>query len=130
MFFHVKRHHRLNQLFRAQGLLACTLSILLLSAAGPATARIARLDITSVQSPTFGGTSFGRVGAYEKLVGTAFGEVDPDDPRNSVITDIRLAPRNSRGMVEYSMDVCILAPIDRSRGNHRVLFEVNNRGSK
>ena len=130
MFFHVNRHHRSKYWFWSQGLLAAALGILLLGSAEPAAARITRLDITNVQSPTFGGTSFGHVGAYEKLVGKAFGEVDPDDPRNSVITDIRHAPRNSAGMVEYSMDVYILAPIDRSRGNHRVLFEVNNRGSK
>jgi hypothetical protein len=28
-------------------------------------------------------------------------ELDPRDPRNAVITDILLAPRNARGMVEY-----------------------------
>ena len=29
------------------------------------------------QTATFGGTAFGTVGQYEKLRGTAFGEVDP-----------------------------------------------------
>ena len=38
----------------------------------------------------------------------AYGEVDPKDPLNAVITDIELAPRNSRGNVEYSMDISIL----------------------
>src|SRR5258707_3604723 len=47
------------------------------------------------QSATFGGTSFGSVGQYEKLRGTAFGELDPLAPGNSVITDIELAPRNA-----------------------------------
>ena len=50
-----------------------------------------------------------------KLVGRAFGEVDPNDPRNAVIADIALAPRNARGMVEYSTDIYILRPVDRSR---------------
>src|SRR5262249_12506561 len=63
------------------------------------------------QSPTFGGLSFGTVGQYEKLRGTARGELDPNDRRNRVITDIQLAPRNANGMVEYSMDVFILKPI-------------------
>lgn len=31
---------------------------------------------------------------------TAFGEVDPTDPKNSVIVDISLAPRNARGHVK------------------------------
>src|SRR5215813_7816186 len=94
-----------------------------------AEARITRIVITRVESPTFGGASFGDVGQYEKLVGRAFGEVDPADPRNAVIADISLAPRNSRGMVEYSTDIYILRPIDRSRGNHRLFFELNNRGN-
>ena len=80
------------------------------------------------QSPTFGGLSFGSVGQYEKLRGAAFGELDPSDPRNAVITDIELAPRNDRGMVEYSMDIFILKPINLSAGNHRLLFDFNNRG--
>src|SRR5207249_12047945 len=29
---------------------------------------------------------------------------DPNDPLNEVITDIKLAPRNAHGMVEYNMD--------------------------
>jgi hypothetical protein len=72
--------------------------------------------------------SFGPVGQYEKLRGTAYGEIDPSDPRNAVITDIQLAPVNARGMVEYSMDIFILKPINLSNGNHRLLFDFNNRG--
>src|SRR5262249_38811185 len=96
----------------------------------PASARITHVEITSVQSPTFGGSSFGSIGQYEKVVGKVFGEVDPDDRRNTAITDIRIAPRNARGMVEYSMDIYILRPVDTSKGNRRVLFEINNRGNK
>ena len=54
----------------------------------------------SRESPTFGGYSWPGVGQYEKLVGKAFGEVDPTDPQNSVIVDILLAPRNAKGHVE------------------------------
>jgi hypothetical protein len=86
------------------------------------------LDPARSQSPTFGGRSFGSVGQYEKLRGTAYGEIDPMDPRNALITDIQLAPVNARGMVEYSMDVFILKPINLRTGNHRVLFDFNNRG--
>ncbi len=92
-------------------------------------ARITRIEITRVESPTFEGTSFGDVGQYEKLAGKIYGEVDPDDPLNSVITDIALAPRNGNGMVEYSADIYILRPIDPSKGNHRILYEAPNRGS-
>jgi hypothetical protein len=93
-----------------------------------ATARITHIQITRIESPTFGGTSFGSVGQYEKLAGRAFGEVDPTDPADSLIADITLAPKNSGGKVEYSTDIYILRPIDRSKGNHRLFFEINNRG--
>jgi hypothetical protein len=94
-----------------------------------AEAHITRLVIVRVESPTFEGTSFGTVGQYEKLVGRAFGEVDPNDPYNALIVDIGLAPRNARGLVEYSTDVYILRPVDRSKGNGRLFFEINNRGN-
>src|SRR5947209_3911699 len=93
-----------------------------------AEAQITRIEITRVESPTFEGMAFGDVGLYEKIVGRAFGEVDPQDPRNAAITDISLAPRNARGMVEYSTDLYILRPVDPSKGNHRGFFEINNRG--
>jgi hypothetical protein len=83
-------------------------SAFLASLRGPAEARITRIEITNVQSPTFEGTSFGTTGQYEKLVGRVFGEVDPKDPRNAVITDIKLAPANEHGMVEYSGNIMII----------------------
>lgn len=101
---------------------------IVLGVALPAHARITRIEITRVE-PTFDGTSFGSVGKYEKLVGRAYGEVDPKDRRNAVIVDIQLAPRNARGMVEYSTDIYILRPIDPAKRNHRVLFDINNRGA-
>lgn len=91
---------------------------------------ITRIVIDSVQSPTFDGLSFGQVGQYEKLVGRAYGELDPDSPLNAVITDIELAPRNARGRVEYSTDFYILKPRDPARGNRVLLFDVTNRGNK
>ena len=77
-----------------------------------AEARIVRIEITSRETPTFEGRAFGEVGPYEKLRGKAYGELDPVDPRNAVIADIQLAPRNANGKVEYSMDIFILKPID------------------
>lgn len=105
-----------------------------------ATARstgIVRITINSTtdatapsQNPTFGGTSFGSVGPYQKIIGTASGVLDPNDPHNSVITDLQLAPRNAQGMVEYSMDFYILTPADPTKGNHKVFMEPVNRGGK
>ena len=115
----------LNVMLAVAGALLC---------ASLAEARVTRIEITSVESPTFEGRSFGpngAVGAYEKLRGRAYGELDPADPKNAVITDIELAPRNpATGKVEYSMDIYILRPVDLQKGNRKVYMEVNNRGGK
>jgi hypothetical protein len=94
-----------------------------------AEARVSKIKIIRTESPTFEGRSFGDIGKYEKLVGRVVGELDPTDRRNAVITDISLAPRNARGKVEYETDIMILRPIDRSKGNHKVWYELTNRGS-
>ena len=70
-------------------------SLCAVAAATSAQARITRISITKVELPAFDGRAFGGVGQYEKLVGRATGEVDPSDPRNAIITDIALAPRNA-----------------------------------
>src|SRR5687767_333897 len=103
-------------------------SLCLLASVSPAHARIIRIDITRTESPTFGDATFGDSGRYEKLIGRAFGEIDPADPRNRLIVDLDLAPRNQRGMVEYSTDVIIFRPVDTSKGNRRLFYEINNRG--
>ena len=101
-----------------------------LCTAPAAQARIVRIEITSRQSPTFEGRSFGAVGQYEKLRGKAYGEIDPTLPQNALITDIQLAPRNARGMVEYATDIYILRPVDPSKGNHKLIMDIPNRGAK
>jgi hypothetical protein len=96
----------------------------------PTEAGITRIQIISTESPTFGGYSWPGVGQYERIVGKAFGEVDPADPKNAVIVDIALAPRNVRGKVEYAFDFYILKPIDLRQGAHKVMYEPPNRGAK
>jgi hypothetical protein len=108
-------------------LTALALSIVV--GAQPAHARLTSIVINT-RVPAYGGMSFGNTGAYEDLTGTAFYELDPDDPVNEVITDIKLAPRNSRGMVEFSADIEILKPVDMSKSNGVLFYEDVNRGSK
>src|SRR6202007_1455059 len=67
---------------------------------------------------------------FERVTGRAHGEVDPNSPENSIIQDIALAPRNARGMVEYTTDVEILRPAERQKGNGILFFNVVNRGNK
>ena len=94
-----------------------------------AEARIVRIEVARTES-AFGGASFGSIGPYERVVGRAYGEVDPAAPGNAVIQDIELAPRNARGMVEYSTDIDIMRPADPRRGNGVLLFNILNRGNK
>ena len=97
--------------------------------AAPSEARITRIEITKVE-PAFGGQTFGDVGAYERVTGRAYGEVDPSLPANAIIQDIGLAPRNAKGSVEYVTDIDILRPADPSKGNGILFFNVVNRGNK
>jgi hypothetical protein len=118
----VPRTRRKNWIF-ALSLFFATIAGL----APTAQARISRITITS-NEPAYGGASFGTVGAYRFVTGIAYGEVDPKDRRNALIQDIELAPRNAKGMVEYSTPFQLLMPADASKGNRTLLFEIVNRG--
>ena len=96
----------------------------LLLCAAPALAQVARFEMEAPR-PAFGGA-----GAYELLVGRATIALDPADPRNAVIADIALAPRNAQGRVEATADVVILRPTDPSRANGTLLVEPPNRGRR
>ncbi|MEE4116042.1 MAG: alpha/beta hydrolase domain-containing protein [Marinilabiliaceae bacterium] len=73
--------------------------------------------------------SFGKVGQYEKISGTIYYEIDPSNPANALIVDLKLAPVNERGMVECSGDFILIKPLNMSKGNGRLLYDVNNRGN-
>jgi hypothetical protein len=96
----------------------------------PADARVTKIVIDKVESPTFEGQEFGPVGKYEKLIGRVFGEVDPNTPENIEIVNLDKAPKTANGHVLYSTDLYILKPIDLSRGNSKILYGVLNRGNK
>lgn len=93
-------------------------------------AQVTRIVIDSVASPAFGGASYGTVGQYETIAGRAFGELDPADRRNSIITDLQLAPRNARGRVEYVATFFVVKPIDMSKSSHLLWHDVPNRGGR
>ena len=95
----------------------------------PAHARITEINVQKVE-PFANGATFGNAGAYERVWGVAKGELDPNDARNKVIVNLDKAPRNSFGRVEYEVEWFMLRPADASKGNHKLLFEVTNRGRK
>lgn len=101
-------------LFRLVPLLALFASI--------APARLIHIDVAA-RTP-IPGTS------YERIEGKARFALDPNAAANQIISDIRYAPVNRSGEVEFSADLYMLKPRDAARGNHAVIFEVSNRGGK
>ena len=94
-----------------------------------ASADVVRIEVDS-RAELAGGKSFGLAGPYEKLAGTIYFAVDPDNSANRIITDIALAPRNADGLVEFRSDFFVIKPKDVERGNGTLLYEVSNRGGK
>jgi hypothetical protein len=99
-----------------------------LAAGGSAEARIVRLDIQQTEAEAFEGKAFGAAGPYEVLSGVAHGELDPKDPHNAIIQDLAFAPRNARGMVEYSATFSLARPRDMSKASGVLIYQVVNRG--
>ena len=91
-----------------------------------AVTRVELVDRTDVA----GGASYGAAGPYECITARAYFAVDPKLPRNRIIADIDLAPRNAEGLVEFSADVYVLKPRDPAKGNRTALFEISNRGGR
>jgi hypothetical protein len=108
--------------------LRALLPLVLLGQAVGALAQVSRLEVKT-RGPFAGGMTFGSVGAYEKISGRLHYAVDPRDPVNARIVDLALAPQSPEGRIVFSADFILLKPADLSRGNHRLLYDVNNRGN-
>ena len=121
---------RFNELIALAQTMRCLIVAALIITAGLSTAaaRVERLEIVSRQAFA-AGAEFGSVGAYEKLRGRAVFVLDPNAVANAPIADLKLAPRNDRGLVEFSAEFLVLRPVDAARGNGMLLYEVNNRGN-
>ncbi|GAB2455114.1 alpha/beta hydrolase domain-containing protein [Comamonas humi] len=89
---------------------------------------ISRIEITS-RTAAFNGASFGSVGAYEYLKGKAYGTLDPANPAHARMALIDKAQKNARGLLEYSVDINILRPVDSAKGNGKLFYDVVNRGN-
>ena len=91
-------------------LLACVI-------ASPASAAVTRLTVEKT-------TAMG--GGYELLEGHFSGALNPGDPHNSIINDIKLAPKNAAGKVEYTATFAIARPTSSTSGV--LVYDVSNRG--
>ena len=81
------------------------------------------IDVQAVE-PLADGATFGAAGAYERVIGTAKGEVDPAAPANKGIALIDKAPRNARGMVEYTTDFFVLRHVWNTPEQQDILQEI------
>jgi Alpha/beta hydrolase domain len=95
---------------------------------GAVHARVTHIAVTKTDS-AFHGQAFGGTGAYEIVKGTVTGELDSADRRNVLITDIQFAPRNAAGKVTYTTTFTILKPVDMSKANGTMVYDVTNRGN-
>src|SRR3954454_18559976 len=95
----------------------------LLALAPPAYAKITRIVIDQRLPLAVDAT-------YETLTGRAFGELDPNDEHNALITDIQTAPRNANGKVEYIASFFVVKPVDMSKASGLLWHDVPNRGGR
>jgi hypothetical protein len=93
-------------------------------------ARVTRIEMLKVErvGPPSSGTPEA-IPPYERLSGKFYGELDPADPKNAVITDIQLAARNARGKVEYVGTFSLMKPVDVSKVSGVMIYSVVNRGN-
>ena len=82
-------------------------------------------------APAFGGaTPAGAAGPYQVITAVVHGELDPNNPLNAGIVNIKNAPVGSDGYVAYTTDVVILRPQSASAAKRVLFYDVVNRGSK
>lgn len=108
-----------------RALAAAVLALAPVLAAPSARSEVVRFEIVSREVAAPEERSRGDRGAAERITARATVSLDPDDPRNAVLADIALAPRDARGRVEAVTDVVVLRP---TRPSGTLLLEVLNRG--
>ena len=64
---------------------------------------------------------------YESISGRIYISLDPELSLNQRVTDVSYAPRNSAGLVDYSVDFRLLVP-SAEISNGGLIYHVNNRG--
>ena len=79
--------------------LLCLLLVLL--SAAPAAVR--SVEIVE-RTPVLDGQSFGKSGAYERIVGRVHFGLNPKAAANKIIRDLEFAPVNANGEVECTAD--------------------------
>ncbi len=94
-----------------------------------ASAEMVGVDV-EIHEDVLGGKSWGLSGPYEKMIGTMYFEVDPNNSANEMIVDIEHAPINDEGNIEFSANFVLIKPKQVERGNGTVVLGVANRGTR
>ena len=105
---------------------AAFIALAVVVAGGEAAAEVVAVEVQE-RRPWMAGRSFA-VGEYELISGLVRYEVDPRASSSRDISDIRLAPRNARGRVEFQGPFLLLRPMNPARANGTTILEVANRG--
>ncbi|UVH56497.1 alpha/beta hydrolase domain-containing protein [Variovorax paradoxus] len=106
---------------RLHWLTAAAAAVAAIVAAAPVEARVTRIVIDDVSALT------GQSIPYEQIRGRAFGELDPNDPHNSIVTDIKLGA-DADGKVRYETSFNLVKPVDMNRASGFLWHDVPNRG--
>ena len=114
-----------RKIFRASAIAAGTAAAALLTWAPAAQAKITRIIVDRKADVT--GT--GQTIPYESLAGRAFGEIDPTDPHNSIITDARFG-KDPDGKLRYVTSFLLVTPKDMSQASGFLWHDVPNRGGR
>ena len=110
------------KLLRHSALAGALVAAGLITTASPdASARVTRIVIDTI-------APIGGQPLYQQVTGRAFGELDPADSHNQLITDIAVAPRNANGMVEYVASFRLRKPVDMTTASGVMWHDVPNRG--
>ena len=75
------------------------------------------------------GRQFKNHGSYEIIKGYIVFNIDPNSRFFAGVTDIKKAPKNRKGLVEFKSDFLILRPSESGKGNRSIFFEWVNRGN-
>ena len=115
----------LHSLLGRSASITLAVTLALLAWVPPAQARITRIVIDNT-APV---TATGQTIAYESIAGRAFGELDPHDRHNSIITDI-LSGTDPDGKVRYVTSFFVVKPVDMSQASGFMWHDVPNRGGR
>jgi hypothetical protein len=93
----------------------------------PVEARVTKIVIDDTQPLRIGNPPV-VVPGWQQISGRAFGELDPSDPRNTIIQDIQLG-KDPDGKVRYVASFVLTKLIDMSQASGLMWHDVPNRGT-